>query len=602
MAFLGITHLHHKQEGWEEDIKSVFKSLIGCAPREYTSNQFSFFYHCLQGEKIFTSDHSLIFGRIFYKENCRSLTKNDLENLDGNSIGQICQKYWGRFIYISQGKEGIIIGSDSVGKMEIYYSLLPDGNLIFSDTIQLIRVLAPYDMQYDESYLARIATLGVHHTQNTLYKEIKRLPGGYKLLLNSSSHEISLAYDLWAPPQSRNRSDEDFIEMMQNVLRAWMKPYKKIFLSFSGGLDSTALLYLLSHLNQTERKELVSFNFFFKDVKGSDETQYASAIANELGETCLIKELSEYSYFAPIKKKYLLNQPLPLLVIIEQQEEIFKSLGVDHNSLLINGIGGDHVFMTSPSFYSILDAWIEAGASQAYRSLKEIAYLYRESALKLLLKNIIAIPRHLLRIQHKENAEPIADWVRPEMLELSHKGEKKHTNRNAYKLPGKHDHIAMISSGNVTSHNHPYLNIGPVFSPFLSNPIVEWVLSIPSYKLYGQGYNRLPVRRAICQHFNTSHVWRRDKGNTAGHVLRGVKTNLNYVLDLCLSGYFASKGLINKDLLKDHILRLSAGDPQDSWAFIYLYCTEAFLISSKDTFLEARPKSFRNFSEAMSCS
>jgi asparagine synthase (glutamine-hydrolysing) len=61
--------------------------------------------------------------------------------------------------------------------------------------------------------------------------------------------------------------------------------------------------------------------------------------------------------------------------------------------------------------------------------------------------------------------------------------------------------------------------------PFLDRRLVELCLALPSEQKFGQGWNRLIVRRAMAGLIPEKVRWRTDKGNVGFNFLHGLRTH-----------------------------------------------------------------------------
>ena len=99
----------------------------------------------------------------------------------------------------------------------------------------------------------------------------------------------------------------------------------------------------------------------------------------------------------------------------------------------------------------------------------------------------------------------------------------------------------------------------PVLYPFLSQPIIEQILSMESYQAYSSEYSRIIFREKISKFFQTDLVYRKSKGDTTGILQIGLEQNIKRVYELCLEGYFARKQMINKSILENEINKVRSG-------------------------------------------
>lgn len=107
--------------------------------------------------------------------------------------------------------------------------------------------------------------------------------------------------------------------------------------------------------------------------------------------------------------------------------------------------------------------------------------------------------------------------------------------------------------------------------------MLKSALSYSTYKLFKDGFDRYPLRKEVSSAFKTDTVWRRDKSQTTGVFQQGLKRNIERIKTLCLEGFFASHGLIDKKGFEVTINKIANGEIKHMWPFMHLASIEIFL-------------------------
>ena len=99
--------------------------------------------------------------------------------------------------------------------------------------------------------------------------------------------------------------------------------------------------------------------------------------------------------------------------------------------------------------------------------------------------------------------------------------------------------------------------------------------------MYNADYDRYPLRLAISKYFNTSYIWRKEKGYNTGAMQAAFKHDIKNIMALCLDGMLVENDIIDKNILRKYILDLSAGKKEKIIPFLYTISAEIFLQSWK---------------------
>lgn len=142
-------------------------------------------------------------------------------------------------------------------------------------------------------------------------------------------------------------------------------------------------------------------------------------------------------------------------------------------------------------------------------------------------------------------------------------------------MPGKREQIEAFYDA-LESVQVRIDRLQPVYYPFLYQPLVDFALSIPCYELFSEGYDRFHLRSDISKRFNYN-LWNTQKGETTGIYQLGIKKNIDYIIDLCLKGYFVKQGLVNGESLRDNIISISNGSTENMLYFMRLASAEIMI-------------------------
>ena len=582
---------------YEKDLKlsSILKSYTRSPPTVVRKNGLTLCYGKLSDtqdkDQVWENASSVLIGHVFTKDPRVSFTENYFKNASNLNKEKILEKIWGKYVYININKEELLfeIVVDLTGQLPFFYYILPNRNILFSSNIEIIFKVLAKKPEYNWEYLCSYLFYSDSSSIITPFKDIYELPPSCCLKITKNERRTET---FWNPLSSYEKnlsySKREAVEVIQETLKPLIEPYQNICVSLSGGLDSSSLVYCLNSVKKKDQI-LSAQNHFHADIKSSNELFYARKVCKETGIELLEVETSHPLPFSSAPKNLPLkpNKPFSGLITSGMAKRTSDYLPSDGSCIFLSGHGGDHIFQRPPSQKSASDYFLEVGLRGFKDKLNDIAHFYRDSIFSILKKNITGLPSYfLLRRLEKRHTRDFQDktltpkWIKGELLkqvsfDFKHPIYEELPSRI---LPGKYDQINSLYEG-LASIQVAINPMKPTYYPFFCEPIVEFALSFPSYKLFSKGYDRYPLRQSVSARFKTETVWRRDKGHTTGIFQQGLKKNIEYVLSLCLEGQLVKQGFIDKDKLHKTILLISSGDINYMQSFTNLALIEMFINS-----------------------
>jgi len=570
-----------------KQLQSALFSLTSNSPLMFRKESLTIWYSKLSHEKdldeIWENDSSCLIGRIFHKETNLPYSKKDFKISSLHNGDELLKKIWGKFVYFNLNKETseLNISIDLTGQLPFFYYQYPNGDVLFSSNIELIYKVLDQRHEFDWAYLCSYLMYGSSSSRATPFKNIYELPPACSLSLTKSEIK-TLPY--WNPINNI-QSQHDTASVLTSTLKAWIAPYQNICVSLSGGLDSSAALYCLKDLVRKDQR-LTAVNYYHSHLQASNEFHHAQKVCEETGVELLGIDASASLPFDPPKRNMNLktNKPYPGHVSLRWKETIFDQISFDGSFSFISGHGSDHIFMRPPSKKCIADYFLKHGFKGLQKKINGISQFYRDPFFSLLEENIRAVVSYAFnnKPSKRDSDKFLKDkprWIKQEAIG-SCSNEFYHPLYSYLSdkiIPGKYQQIDALFDGLSTVQVEMMLQADPTYYPFFSEPVVEHALAQPTYKLFDNGYDRYPLRKAISDRFKTNTVWRRDKSQTTGIFQLGIKKNLDFVLDLCLEGHFVKQGFIEKEGLYKTINLLANGDIKHLWPFMHLASIELFL-------------------------
>ncbi len=590
MIYVGLLHLNEKNRCEIDENKLVSTLTLYTSAPTLIKKPFLTLCYSQRSEhdkdKVWGNETTLLMGRIFDKASSCSLTPKDLENLSSRNKEEALGKIWGKFVYIKSNQEGsqFEVVVDSTGQLPFFYYSFSNGDVLFSSDIEILFKVLSQKPALNWVYLCSYLVHGNSSAIITPFQNVFEIPPGCCLKLTKNEQKTELFWNPLLSYKSSLPSASDSVDVLKTTLQPLIEPYRNICVSLSGGLDSSSLVYCLKNIKK-EDQTLKAINFFHSAIQSSNETVYARAVCQETGIELIEIDLCDTLPFDSIGKKLSINpnKPTTELINLKGKEKILSHVSSIDSSIYFSGHGSDHIFMHPPSKQALSDYILENGISGSQQILKKISHFYRDSIFSLLKENGKSLSSYFfhsrLGKRHPKNTlyqspawikqrayqEKTSDYIHPVYGHLP-----------IQILPGKYGQIDNLYEGLASIHGEMHQFHSTCY-PFFYQPVVEFALSIPTFKLFDKGYDRYPLRQAISDHFKTETVWRRSKGHTTGVVQLGMKKNLKDILDLCLEGQLVKQGFVDKEGLHRTLLSMASGDHEHLWPVMCIASTEIFL-------------------------
>lgn len=186
------------------------------------------------------------------------------------------------FALWDSAKRQLLLARDHLGVKPLYY-VTAGGRLLFASEIKSLLQNRECPRHVDMEALGALFTLRYVPSPDTLFQGIKKLPPAHILLAGAKGLEVRRYWT--ATPKRREDCDEDtLVEMYQSLVedavRLQMRSDVPVGLFLSSGVDSSALLALMSRVAS---EPVRTFTIGFEDGNKSNETQDARAIAKQFG-------------------------------------------------------------------------------------------------------------------------------------------------------------------------------------------------------------------------------------------------------------------------------------------------------------------------------
>jgi len=186
------------------------------------------------------------------------------------------------FALWDQPRKRLVLARDHLGVKPLYYVEL--GNrLLFGSEIKALLADPGCPKEVDLPALGQLFTLRYVPSPETLFHRIKKLPPGHLMVAHSEGIEVRRYWN-WTPQIRHDVHERDLIEqyqeLVEDAVRIQMRSDVPVGLFLSSGVDSGALLALMS---KYAGKPVHTFTIGFEEGETSNETHDAREMAARFG-------------------------------------------------------------------------------------------------------------------------------------------------------------------------------------------------------------------------------------------------------------------------------------------------------------------------------
>lgn len=519
--------------------------------------------------------HGMILGTLFGSDGMRvrSVHPETARRWAQSKGAALIQDYWGSYLAILVGQDGITILRDPSGSFPCFWSMRDAELLLASDVawarsagfrspgIDWTEIRA--QLQYRHRRSTRTAVLGLHEL----------LPGT-RLHIGPAGQAIDT---VWSPyDHARWDTDLGFDTAAQRVRRAvrsslmaQARQFARPLIALSGGLDSSIVTACVAEANP--QAECLTFQGGDADL---DEGRYARMVADRFGLRLHAMRLEPGR--VDIEHSAAADLPVPTARTFgqaddRQAEALAREIGTDAFFL---GNGGDNIFWYFNTATAAVDRLRAQGVHGFFETAADLARMcevprrevYRKAAGKiwrgaqrpwgfstLLLAGEGLVPAPVP--EHPWEAAPAGTPL----------GVRAYV-RSLIQLQDHH-------------HYFDRARFAPVRSVLIAQPIFEACLSAPSWLSSRDGRNRAVARAAFADMLPEITLTRQSKGGFDGFVHEMLAQHQQGVRQMLLDGILSRQRLIDRPAV-EALLRPSVQIPGElGLRLLRLVAVEAWLRS-----------------------
>jgi len=245
---------------------------------------------------------------------------------------------------------------DRYGIKPFYY--YRDGEkFIFGSEIKQILSCGVQKQVNDEIVYDYLVFNFIDHIDQTFFKNIYKLPAGFKVTVKGNDFKINQWYEL---PQ--NEIDgvkiktlyEDFYNLMYDSIRLRLRSDVEVGSCLSGGLDSSTVVCLMHNILHNEGKPEIQKTYTAcYEEKEIDERKYAEEVINQTNSTAFYLYPDSGGLQSDFDKMTW-HQDEPFIgATVFAQWSVFKKIHETKIKVVLDGQGSDEILMGYYSFVQL---------------------------------------------------------------------------------------------------------------------------------------------------------------------------------------------------------------------------------------------------------
>lgn len=240
-------------------------------------------------------------------------------------------------------RETLFLARDRFGKKPLYYSVLPDGFLLFGSELKSLMRHPGLDRSIDATAVADYVTFGYVPDPKSIFSSVHKLEPGHSLLVERGGSPAVNRYWNISFANPRTSVDEaavcsELTELLDAATRRRMIADVPLGAFLSGGVDSSAVVAAMSEISNTP---VNTCSISFGDPN-YNESAYAQQMAYKLGTDHRVEQVDTDDFDLVSRIPGIYDEPfadssaIPTYRVCE--------LARKHVTVALSGDGGDEVF------------------------------------------------------------------------------------------------------------------------------------------------------------------------------------------------------------------------------------------------------------------
>lgn len=485
----------------------------------------------------------LLFRRDGRSQRVATLNAQEAAAITGSGGHALLRDFWGGYIAATGGSGPVVVLRDPSGTSPCYY-VESAGMITAASDAELLVDSGAVGVEIDFEEIGRQLYRAFVPAPATALRGIRELLAGFGIDNPANGGRQLPCWSPWdhVGPARDEVTAEDLARIVRRCIEAWASVPDRLLLSVSGGLDSSIVAACLARAPA----ETVCLTMFTDDPAG-DERKFARGLCDHLGLQLIERRyrLEDIDITAPLAPHLPRPRDRTQALAYERvHREVAAEMG---SGAFVTGNGGDHVFGYSQSAAPVADRYLADGLGRGtFQALLDVC---RQTGCSM--ADAVRQASRLARGPPRHRIRPNALLLHPDFVAGLGEQDLEHPwlEPPPIALPGKAAHIATILrvQPNIETDRGAHL---PVFSPLLSQPIVEACLRIPTWQWRAGGRDRSLARRAFAGDLPAIVLDRSVKGTPGRFAARLLDRFREPIGARLLDGWLASHRIVDSGAIE----------------------------------------------------
>jgi asparagine synthase (glutamine-hydrolysing) len=281
-------------------------------------------------------------GHVFRTNSDTEVIVHAFEEFGANCVDRLRGMY--AFAIWDAKDRRLFLARDRVGKKPLYYSLLPDGTLVFGSELKALLVHPSVRREINPLAVDAYLTCGYVPDPLTILRDVKKLEPGHHLTFVDGRVTVAKYWDFQykSLPEGRPRAADDYLEELRTLLaesvRLRLVSDVPLGAFLSGGVDSSTVVGLMS---REMSRPVKTFSIGFHE-DSYNELKYARIAAKHFGtehhefvvtpDLCaVVDDLAWY-----LDEPFADSSAIPTYMV--------SKMARDFVTVVLSGDGGDELF------------------------------------------------------------------------------------------------------------------------------------------------------------------------------------------------------------------------------------------------------------------
>ena len=245
------------------------------------------------------------------------------------------------FAIYDKKRKKIILGRDPFGIKPLYY-FHKNKELIFSSEIKALIAAGNLEIKFKKKKIIELLQIQYNSGMNTLFSKIFRIrPGETKVFNSEINTEKSIIFDKSKIFKNKKKVSSHKLEkILEKSVELHQRSDVPFGLFFSGGIDSTIILYLMSKIS---KKKIISYSILFDTPNQFEEKKKLEKIAKECNSKINFVNFSEEDFWNILPKVLKYNDDPILDYAIVPTFRLAQAAKKDVK-VILSGEGADEIF------------------------------------------------------------------------------------------------------------------------------------------------------------------------------------------------------------------------------------------------------------------